>query len=159
MTPWTEDLVGYSPGVHKESETTERLSNFHFGPSLLAQMMKNLPKMQETWVWSWVWKIPWRRKWQPTPVSCLDFSSGTSDKESSCQCRRCKRHGFNPWVGTIPWSRKWQPISSIVAWKIPWTEEPGGLQSIGSKRVRQDWATEHTYTLQNTKCVYKAKIV
>ena len=29
--------------------------------------------------------------------------------------------------------------SSILAWKIPWTEEPGGLQSIGSQRVRHDW--------------------
>ena len=28
--------------------------------------------------------------------------------------------------------------SSIIAWKIPWTEEPGGLQSMGSQRVRQD---------------------
>ena len=28
--------------------------------------------------------------------------------------------------------------SSILAWKIPWTEEPGGLQSIGSQRVEQD---------------------
>ena len=28
--------------------------------------------------------------------------------------------------------------SSILAWKIPWTEEPGGLQSMGSKRVRHD---------------------
>ena len=31
--------------------------------------------------------------------------------------------------------------SSTLAWKIPWTEEPGGLQSMGSLRVRQDWAT------------------
>ena len=31
--------------------------------------------------------------------------------------------------------------SSILAWKIPWTEEPGGLQSMGSQRVRYDWAT------------------
>ena len=30
--------------------------------------------------------------------------------------------------------------SSIVAWRIPWTEEPGGLQSIGSQRVRHDWS-------------------
>ena len=30
--------------------------------------------------------------------------------------------------------------SSILAWRIPWTEEPGGLQSIGSQRVRQDWS-------------------
>ena len=30
MTPWTEDLVGYNPGVHKESETTEQLSFWAF---------------------------------------------------------------------------------------------------------------------------------
>ena len=33
------------------------------------------------------------------------------------------------------------PYSSTLAWKIPWTEEPGGLQSMGSLRVRHDWAT------------------
>ena len=31
------------------------------------------------------------------------------------------------------------PHSSTLAWKIPWTEEPGGLQSMGSRRVRHDW--------------------
>ena len=30
--------------------------------------------------------------------------------------------------------------SSILAWRIPWTEEPGGLQSIGSQRIRHDWS-------------------
>ena len=33
------------------------------------------------------------------------------------------------------------PHSSILAWKIPWTEEPGRLQSMGSLRVGHDWAT------------------
>ena len=33
------------------------------------------------------------------------------------------------------------PDSSTLAWKIPWTEEPGGLQSMGSLGVRHDWAT------------------
>ena len=33
------------------------------------------------------------------------------------------------------------PHSSTPAWKTPWTEEPGGLQSMGSKRVGHDWAT------------------
>ena len=33
--------------------------------------------------------------------------------------------------------------SSILAWKIPWTEEPGGLQTMGLQRVRHDLATEH----------------
>ena len=32
------------------------------------------------------------------------------------------------------------PHSSTLAWKIPWTEEPGGLQSMGSQRVGHDWA-------------------
>ena len=31
--------------------------------------------------------------------------------------------------------------SSILAWRIPWTEEPGGLQSMGSQRARHDWVT------------------
>ena len=33
-----------------------------------------------------------------------------------------------------------------LAWEILWTEEPGGLQSMGWQRARQDWATEHTHT-------------
>ena len=32
--------------------------------------------------------------------------------------------------------------SSVLAWRIPWTEEPGGLQSTGLQRVRHDLATE-----------------
>ena len=37
--------------------------------------------------------------------------------------------------------------SSILAWRIPWTEEPGGLRSVGSQRVDMDMtkATEHTH--------------
>ena len=36
--------------------------------------------------------------------------------------------------------------SSILAWRIPWTEEPGGLQFLGSQRVGHDWATNtHTW--------------
>ena len=35
--------------------------------------------------------------------------------------------------------------SSILAWKISWTEEPGGLQFMGSQRVGHDWATNTTY--------------
>ena len=35
--------------------------------------------------------------------------------------------------------------ASVLAWRIPWTEEPGGLQSIGSQRVKHDWVT-NTFT-------------
>ena len=39
--------------------------------------------------------------------------------------------------------------SSILAWRIPWTEEPGELQSMGLQKIRQDWATN---TLDRTLC-------
>ena len=35
--------------------------------------------------------------------------------------------------------------SSILAWEIPWTEEPGGLQSRGSQKIRQDWVHSHAH--------------
>ena len=38
------------------------------------------------------------------------------------------------------WRRKWWPHSSVLAWRIPGTEEPGGLPSMGSHRVRHDWS-------------------
>ena len=46
-----------------------------------------------------------------------------SGKEPTCQCRRGKRHGFNPWAGKIPEERMAMD-SSILAWRILWTEEP-----------------------------------
>ena len=45
-----------------------------------------------------------------------------------------KRCGFDPWLRRISWRRTWQ----VFAWRIPQTEEPGGLQSIESQRVRHD---------------------
>ena len=68
----------------------------------------------------------------------LSFPGGASGKELTCQCRRHKRPVFDPCVGKIPWGRKWQPTPVILAWRIPWTEEPGGLQSMGSQRVGHD---------------------
>jgi len=60
----------------------------------VAQLVKNLPTMQETWVWSLGWE------------DALEKGKATH--------------------------------SSILAWRIPWTEEPDGLQSMGSQRVRHD---------------------
>ena len=39
-------------------------------------------------------------------------------------------------------------LSSILAWRIPWTEEAGGLQFIGSQKVEHKLAIKHTYTLR-----------
>ena len=49
------------------------------------------------------------------------------------------RPGFSPWVGKIPWRSSWQPTPVFLPGESPWTEEPGGLQSMGSQRVRRDW--------------------
>ena len=61
---------------------------------LVAQMVKNLPAMQETWVQFPGWEDPLGKGMVTDP--------------------------------------------SIFAWRIPWTEKPGGLQSMGLQRVRQD---------------------
>ena len=49
------------------------------------------------------------------------------------------------WVRFLGWEdpleKGMATHSSILAWRIPWTEEPGGLQSMDSQRVRHDWAT------------------
>ena len=39
------------------------------------------------------------------------------------------------------WRRQWHPTPVLFAWKIPWMEKPGRLQSMGLLRVRHDWAT------------------
>ena len=44
-------------------------------------------------------------------------------------CLQCGRGRFNPWVREDPLEKEMATHSSIFAWKIPWTEEPGGLQS------------------------------
>ena len=64
------------------------------GASLVAQLVKNPPAVQETWVRSLGWEDP------------LEKGLATH--------------------------------SSILAWRIPWTDEPGRLQSIGSQRVGHD---------------------
>ena len=76
------------------------------------------------------------------------FPGRANCKEPSCQCRRRKRLRFDPWVGEIPWRRVWQPtrFSSILAWRIPWTEQPGGLYSshrITKSQTRLKWLSTH----------------
>ena len=93
-------------------------------------------------------KIPWRRKWQPIPVFLLRKSHG----------QRCLA-GYSPWNHRVGHGRATNattllcpnrrfcdrfpekamaPHSSTLAWKIPWTEELGRLQSMGSLRIGHD---------------------
>ena len=52
------------------------------------------------------------------------------------------------WVRSLSWEgpleKGMATHSSMLAWRIPWTEEPGGLQSMESQRVRHDWAPQHS---------------
>ena len=66
----------------------------------------------------------------------MGISGGTSGKEPTCQCRRYDV-GLIPGSGISPGGGHGNH-SSILAWRIPWTEEPGGLQSIGWQRVGHD---------------------
>ena len=63
---------------------------------------------------------------------------GSSGKEPACQFRRRKRRGFDPWVGEDALEKEMVTHSSVLARRIPRAEEPGGLPSKGSHRVRHD---------------------
>ena len=91
------------PAVFSPRTCSINLFFFFFpGTSLVAQTVKHLSTMRETWVQSLDWEDP-------------------LEKEMAIH-------------------------SSTLAWKIPWTEEPGRLQSMGSQRVRHNWATSLHFT-------------
>ena len=39
----------------------------------------------------------------------MEFPGSSDGKEPTCQCKRCRRHGFYPWIGKVLWRRAWQP--------------------------------------------------
>ena len=59
---------------------------------------------------------------------------------------QCWKPEFDPWAGEIPWRKKWQPIPGFLPGKPHPTEEPGGLQSMKSKRLRPQLSM-HAVTL------------
>ena len=68
-------------------------------------------------------------------VPSMEFPWWLSGKEFACQCRM--------WVRSLVWEdlleREMATHSSILAWEIPWTEKPGGLQSMESKKSDMTW--------------------
>ena len=73
------------------------------------------------------------------------FPGGASGKEFTCQRERQKRHWFDPWVGKIPLEKEMATHSSILAWRIPWTGKPGGLQFTRSQSRTRLSDEAHTY--------------
>ena len=65
-------------------------------------------------------------------------------KEPTCQSRRHRTKHSAPGLGRSPGGG--HGYFRILTWRIPWTEEPGGLQCIGLQRVRHDWRTQHVCT-------------
>ena len=110
----------------------------------------------------------WRRKWQPTPVflpgesqgwgslvGCQGWGRTESDMTEATQQQ--KKNGGSDGkgsacnagdLGLIPGLERspgggHSKLSTILAWRIPWTKEPGGLQFMGLQRVGHNWATKH----------------
>ena len=72
-----------------------------------------------------------------------------SGKKSACQCRRRRRFGLDPLGREDPLEKGMATHSSILAWEIPWVEEPDLLQSMGTQS--RTWLSTHSckYTAEN----------
>ena len=70
----------------------------------------------------------------------MGFPGGASGKEPACQCKTCKKLQVWSLGQEDALEEGMVTHSSILAWGTPWTEEPCGLQSLGSHRVRHDWS-------------------
>ena len=88
--------------------------------------------------WTWVWANS-RRLWRTGKPGVLQ--SMASQRVRLDLATEQQQHTGLQCIHTIRLEKAMAPHSSTLAWKIPWMEEPGGLQSVGSLRVRQDWAT------------------
>ena len=65
----------------------------------------------------------------------LGFPGGSDVKESTCNAGDL---GLIPGLGSCLWRRAWQSTPVFLPGESPWSEEPGGLQSMGLQRVRHD---------------------
>ena len=79
----------------------------------------------------------------------LGFPGGASDKNPPANAVDLEDMGSNPGLGRFPGGGHGNP-SSILAWRIPWTEEPGRLQPLGLQRVRHDYS-DLVHTKADTK--------
>ena len=94
----------------------------------------------------------WSSGWLHTPSSVFGYIAQSVKNLPAVQ---------EPWVPSLVWEdaleKEMATHSNILAWKISWTEEPGGLQSTGSQRVGQDWTTNTDRCSQINKYIYLKK--
>ena len=79
-----------------------------------------------------IWKAIW---------TAWGLPGSSAGKEYICNVGAL---GSIPGLGRSPRGRAWQPAPVFLPGESPWTEDPGGLSSIGSQIVRHDWATKHS---------------
>ena len=147
------------------------------GASLVAQVVKNPTAMWETWIWSLGWEDSWRRGRLPHPIFWPGEFHGLYSlwgcKESDMTERLWLHRVLKGFPGDSvvknlpvmqemqvqslgwedPLEKEMATHSSILAWRSPWTEEPGRLQSIGLQRVRDDLVTKTTTKQKTPKMV------
>ena len=114
-------------------------------------MVKNPPTMQETWVQSLSREDP-LEKGMATHSSSFAWRISWTEEPGKLQFLGSQRVGHN-WVTNtftfhglslyLPLEKEMATHSSILAWRIPWTEEPGRLQSMG---LQESNMTKHTPT-------------
>ena len=83
----------------------------------------------------------WRRKWQPTPVFLPGESRGQRILDGLLSMGSYRvRHNWSDLACMHVLEKEMAAHSSILAWRIPGTEDPGGLPSMGLHRVGHDWS-------------------
>ena len=88
----------------------------------------------------------------------MGFPGGTSGKNSTCQCRRCKSHSFYPWVGKVPWRRKWQPTPTFLPGESHWQRSVVDYSPQGCRESDTTGWLTHTHTHTYTVNMIKMKI-
>ena len=88
----------------------------------------------------------WQLLWACFPIAKKHMRKNTSSYDF-CENRNSGEYVRDKFESCVSWDLTYNslslmaPHSSTLAWKIPWAEEPGGLQSMGLRRVAHDWAT------------------
>ena len=112
--------------------------------SLVAELVKNPSAVWESWVQSLGWEDP-LEKGMVNHSSILDWSSIIQKASLVAQTIKNLPAMQENQVRSLAWKnpleKEMATHSNILAWKIPWSEESGGLQSMGSQRIRHYWAT------------------
>ena len=105
-----------------------------------------------------VYNLQRRRRWHPTPVLLPGKSHGWRSLVGCSHGVAKSRTGLSDFTFTFHFhalEKEMATHSSVLAWRIPGTGEPGGLPSMGSHRVGHDWsdlaAAAAAYNLQNWK--------